>query len=139
MFRMCIQHNSCTAAEDLWCEQESLPKQLIFESMGCNTFEINDYLRTPKPAHWLPAVHTNVGSAPLSLGSLQMDDLDLQSEGSSQASKTFAVQLCSTSVLQHFPSVVPGHSLIFIDICEHKSCLFRIPPLLLFTQFILMC
>lgn len=48
--------------------------------MGCNTFEINDYLRTPKTAHCLAAVHTNIGSILLSVGSLQMDNLVLRSE-----------------------------------------------------------
>lgn len=58
--------------KDLWYEHERLYKQLIFESMGCNTFEINDYLRTPKTAHRLAAAHTNTGPALLSVGSLQM-------------------------------------------------------------------
>lgn len=49
--------------------------------MGCNTFEINDYLRTPKTAHYPAALHTNIGSALLSVGSLQMDSLDLRAEG----------------------------------------------------------
>lgn len=49
--------------------------------MGCNTFEINDYLRTPKTAHYAAALHANVGAALLSVVSLQMDTLDLKSEG----------------------------------------------------------
>jgi len=81
---MYIQHNSCAIAEDLCYEHKSLYKQLIFELMGCNTFEINGYLRTPKTAHCLAAVHPNIGSALLSADPLQMDSVDLRSEGSVQ-------------------------------------------------------
>lgn len=49
--------------------------------MGCNTFEINDYLRTPKTARCSAAVHTNTGSILFPAGSQQMDNLDLSSEG----------------------------------------------------------
>lgn len=66
---------------DLWYEHESLYKQLIFESMGCNTFEIDDYLRTPKTAHRLAAAHADTGPALLSVGSLQMGGLGLRSGG----------------------------------------------------------
>lgn len=81
VFSMYIQHNSCTIAKDQRCEHERLYKQLIFESMGCNTFEINDYLRTPKTAHYPAALHTNIGCAPLPVGFLLMDSLDLRPGG----------------------------------------------------------